>query len=441
MPDVNDTQSLPVSTSSSPPSNASSIAPSQTSSPFGTRPHEAANQLPGRSMAPHISLSHRPGPFPGAAARGAALTRPRVGAYGVGSHLGSPRPPRKDKIIQSTDVDALSSKYSAFMKGYIQDPFLQPIVDGLKKQGGPRENVASSFIAKFPVINIGSYIRNYAINTVLDLMIESIPQHTKCQVISLGAGSDTRPFNTFQKYGSDRIIYHEIDFSVSTTKKAHTIINTHEISELLWPNGQLNNQDKEKIIDEIHTPHYHLHAKDLRTITATTPLFQGMDSSLPTFIISECCLCYLQPDESDAVLQWLTDNLTNGRAIAVYEPIGGHDSFGKVMIENLASRGISLPTLHKFPTLESQAKRLADRGFTDNSGIAAAADIWSMYETWIPAEEKARIGDLEVLDEIEELALLLQHYCISWAVSDPHVNSKWVAAYKKLPHKVVVTST
>lgn len=79
-----------------------------------------------------------------------------------------PRIPKRDKIIQSTDIDALSSKYSAYMKGYLHDPFLQDIVDGIKQHSSPRERVASSFIAKLPVINIGTYF-SYFLNLGITL--------------------------------------------------------------------------------------------------------------------------------------------------------------------------------------------------------------------------------------------------------------------------------
>lgn len=342
---------------------------------------------------------------------------------------------RQDKIIQSTDIDALSSKYSAFLKGYLEDPYLHAIVNGLKQQSRPRDNVVSSFIHKFPVINIGSYIRNYALNLIVEIMLKSIPEAQKCQIISLGAGSDTRPFNLFAQHGTEKILYHELDFAVTTAKKVVTILATPELQQLVGPSATQASSDGGLTNDEIHAPHYHLHARDLRAITPTTPLLQGMDPSLPTLVISECCLCYLQPQDSDQVLEWLSSNFRNGLGIAVYEPIGGNDSFGKVMIENLASRGISLPTLKKFPTLESQVQRLVDKNFTQNDGLAAASDIWSIYEDWIPAQEKTRISKLEVLDELEELTILLQHYCISWAVTDATSESPWVAGFSKLPHK------
>lgn len=65
---------------------------------------------------------------------------------------------RQDRIIQSTDIDALSSKYSAFLKGYLQDPYLEAIVNGQKHLSRPRDHVASSFVAKFPIINIGKHV-------------------------------------------------------------------------------------------------------------------------------------------------------------------------------------------------------------------------------------------------------------------------------------------
>lgn len=91
---------------------------------------------------------------------GGGLGGGRTLGHGIG-HPGHSRISRKDKIIQSTDIDALSSKYSAYLKGYIHDPYLQAIVDGQKQQSTSRDNVSSSFVPKFPVINIGMSIMNY----------------------------------------------------------------------------------------------------------------------------------------------------------------------------------------------------------------------------------------------------------------------------------------
>lgn len=336
----------------------------------------------------------------------------------------TPRISRQDRVVQATDIDALSSKYSAYTKGYLRDPFLQAVVDGARTPRTP-------FTAKLPVINIGSYVRHYAIDAVVARTLAAVPG--RCQIVSLGAGSDTRPFNIFAEYGQDRVVYHEIDFAVSTAKKVKTIVNTPEIWELV--RGPSSTTDPTNPA-ELHTPHYHLHALDLREIRADTPLLPGMDPTLPTLILSECCLCYLQPDHSETVLRWLAARLPHGRAVALYEPVRGDDAFGRVMIENLAARGLALPTLQRFPSLGAQAARLADAGFADAGGMAGAADVWSIYEEWVPAAERERMAKLEVLDEVEELELLLKHYCVAWAVSDESPDSEWVKAFKELPSDV-----
>lgn len=72
-----------------------------------------------------------------------------------GRLAGKPRVSRKDRIVQSTDYDALSSKYSAFKKGYLEDPYLESIVSSVLHHSTSREPVTTSFAPKLPVINIG----------------------------------------------------------------------------------------------------------------------------------------------------------------------------------------------------------------------------------------------------------------------------------------------
>jgi [phosphatase 2A protein]-leucine-carboxy methyltransferase len=99
-------------------------------------------------------------------------------------------------------------------------------------------------------------------------------------------------------------------------------------------------------------------------------------------------------------------------------------TFGQVMKRNLAvsphsflpaslecktyiqARNLSLPGAI-YPTPLAQAARF--KGFT-NGG----KDLWDIRETVIDPEELRRISRLEHLDEIEELRLVLGHYCVAW---------------------------
>jgi [phosphatase 2A protein]-leucine-carboxy methyltransferase len=192
--------------------------------------------------------------------------------------------------------------------------------------------------------------------------------------------------------------------------------------------------------DALHLPNYHIHPVDLRTLAAeagktsvsktesdsvngtennatSTPaqdVLPGVDTSLPTLLISECCLTYLSPPDADGVVDYFSQTLfppTTPLGLIIYEPIRPEDPFGKTMVSNLAARGIHLQTLHKYSSLPAQRQRLLEHGFQTGQG---AVDIDSIWNNWISGAEKERVARLEMLDEIEEWRLLAQHYCVAW---------------------------
>jgi len=59
---------------------------------------------------------------------------------------------------------------------------------------------------------------------------------------------------------------------------------------------------------------------------------------------------------------------------------------------------------------QAQASRFKDKGFTTSGG----KNLWDIRGNVIEPEELRRISKLEHLDEIEELRLVLSHYCVAW---------------------------
>eukprot|EP00770_Monocercomonoides_exilis_P006532 MONOS_6496.2-p1 / transcript=MONOS_6496.2 / gene=MONOS_6496 / organism=Monocercomonoides_exilis_PA203 / gene_product=Leucine carboxyl methyltransferase isoform 2 , unspecified product / transcript_product=unspecified product / location=Mono_scaffold00205:64337-65646(+) / protein_length=311 / sequence_SO=supercontig / SO=protein_coding / is_pseudo=false len=91
-----------------------------------------------------------------------------------------------------------------------------------------------------------------------------------------------------------------------------------------------------------------------------------------------------------------------------YDPMSKEtDNFGRVMVQNLRQRGITMPSLMAFPTCEARTESLRTAGFS----FAKTIDMKKAYNL-IPQVEKQRIQTLEPLDEFEEFFLLLSHYCI-----------------------------
>ena len=84
--------------------------------------------------------------------------------------------------VRQTDSDAAIARLSAVKLGYLQDPFIRFLVQRPHLQH-PRP----------PLINIGTYIRSEAIDSLVNDWLElSSAEGKKCQVVSMGAGSDTR---------------------------------------------------------------------------------------------------------------------------------------------------------------------------------------------------------------------------------------------------------
>lgn len=79
------------------------------------------------------------------------------------------------------------------------------------------------------------------------------------------------------------------------------------------------------------------------------------------------------------------------------------------------SRSLSLPGAEPYPDLASLSRRFLDLGFT----TAQAVTLRETRLRYIDSRELQRLSQLEMLDEVEELELVLDHYAISWGVKFP----------------------
>lgn len=233
-------------------------------------------------------------------------------------------------------------------------------------------------------------------------------------------------------------MYHEIDFAVNTASKIRAIRSTPLLQRALGIDPSSDNVTVSEASDALHSPSYHLHPLDLRSLSADaspSERLPGVERELPTLLISECCLVYLSPTEAGQVISYFTKHLfgpananpggeenaqkfsqaTTPLGLVLYEPIRPDDPFGRTMVSNLAARGIQLQTLNKYASLEAQRARLREQGFGSGQ---AAADIDFIWERWVDEEEKERVASVEMLDEVEEWQLLARHYCIAWGWRD-----------------------
>ena len=351
-------------------------------------------------------------------------------------HLDGPAVPSPEKeqaardlLVQHTDLDASVSRLSAVELGYMDDPFAELFVQSSESQ------------RRFPIINRGTYVRTTAIDKLVDRFLcnhDHVSSKSKRQIISLGAGSDTRFFRIMQRTvldlsgGHDSnlridLVYHEFDFPENVAKKQGVISHSSALRRLIGTPFSTSDGGGGGGGGGFDGPKYHLHALDLRSLDPEAPLPQALrdiDKSLPTLLISECCLVYLEPALADKAVQYFTRFLcpsTTPIGIILYEPIHPNDAFGRVMVSNLASRGIVLQTLRKYGSLEAQTARMKAYGFDDSAG----SDMEQLWQNGVEEEERRRVGTLEMVDEIEEWKLLAAHYCVVWAWRDGENSNVW----------------
>ncbi|KAJ9601924.1 carboxy methyl transferase for protein phosphatase 2A [Cladophialophora chaetospira] len=326
-----------------------------------------------------------------------------------------------DLIVQQTDHDAATSRQSAVDAGYLEDPFT-----ALLHEGDPVSR-------RLPLMNRGTYIRTMGIDRVVDTFLLAAGDGRR-QIISLGAGSDTRYFRLKQKRRKLDVVYHELDFEANTRRKIAKM-RGHAFSATAKTRTGVDTRAEEVELSQneaaLVSPNYIIHPQDLRDLPRREAPLSGIDKTLPTLIISECCLVYLPPDDADAVLRYFSGLFadTTPLAIVVYEPIRPHDPFGKTMISNLANRGLQLQTLEKYHDPVQQTARLNSYGFgprqLQSGDDGLAADIDFVWRRWISAHEKERVEGLEWMDEVEEFVLLAKHYCIAWGWRGFALESPW----------------
>ena len=297
-----------------------------------------------------------------------------------------------DRAVKETNDDASGSRLSAAELGYISDPYISAFT-------------RRSSMKRSPVINRGSYLRFACINRLIAGFVNKFSG--KCQIVSLGAGSDTRFFLLKQQMQLSVRKYFELDFADIVSRKIQSIQQSRLLMSCF--------QDADRIRSygsDFDASEYHLLSCDLREWDEVTSKLEsrGLDYSLPTLVLSECVLIYMDVEHSDRIVKYVADRFETA-AFITYEQILPDDAFGRMMISNLMQRNISLKSISTYPNLEAQRKRYIDAGFNQ----CETADMITVYEDTVDDSEKLRISKIELLDELEEWVALCKHYCITWA--------------------------
>lgn len=217
----------------------------------------------------------------------------------------------------------------------------------------------------------------------------------KYQIISLGAGFDTRLFRFTDEFENklEGLKYFEIDFNQVIREKKRVVDMKPVLKELSASWRPISFDLNEGINNEIFG--------------------NDLDSSLPTLIISECCLMYLTADSGDKILSWCGNAFKSSLTFCSFDPILSDDlksdPFSKVMLENFEKRGLDTRSLLEYPSRNSTIDRFRKHFST--------VEFFTMLqlettESLVSKQQRREFMIKAALDEYEEWNLLANHYLL-----------------------------
>ncbi|KAI8928640.1 S-adenosyl-L-methionine-dependent methyltransferase [Entophlyctis helioformis] len=348
-----------------------------------------------------------------------------------------------DDAVRGTNDDALVSKLSAVAAGYLTDPYAAVLAGRSARQAPTRRApvpppsvAASSALPPQPAGGLSLPLRRHSPPAPTSSSSSSLSMASQPLGPPLGPSlGQSHPHTMHSPHASqpDKGIaparYFELDFPQITSSKAKRIVQSPPLA------AHVGSYRIARGGTDLVSPSYVLVAADLRELVASGGSGgnggYGYDPTAPTLFIAECVLVYLDPQIAEGVLRAAAESeagVTGDRFFVTYEQVGPHDAFGRTMVANLRARGIELRGLEATPTLDAQVQRYLRTGWT----LGRAVDLHTAWQRHLPDEEKLRVAQLEMFDEIEEWVLLSQHYCISWAAksataSEPDLLRCWFA--------------
>lgn len=309
-----------------------------------------------------------------------------------------------DERTKWTAGDSFICKYHAILKKYYEDAYAEPMYRQLT-----RKISALNMGRRTPLMNRGYYIRVLGFRMALEKFLLSTAGQP-CQLVYMGAGFDSSPMSSFEVAGPETTVF-EIDFPDIMNAKLEMYQGDRKLSHFFEQQSPL--PSAELPVEVRRIGRFSLIGADLRDSTKLVSILRiaGFNPELPTLFFSECVLVYIEKQFVDELSSSMATLVNNEAMWVTYDMINPHDRYGQVMVHNLAAAGFHIPGIKDFPTLEAERNKFLNNGWC----FAQSCTMRHFYDTVVTEEEKKRMKDLEIVDEVEEWNLIMEHYSLTIA--------------------------
>jgi tRNA wybutosine-synthesizing protein 4 len=226
----------------------------------------------------------------------------------------------------------------------------------------------------------------------------------------LTPNSDVLPWQTWTRYPDDckDVKFFDIDFPDLMLRKKNTVLST---PELLEPLANVQTSETGTVI--LKSDNYAQIGCDLRQLDALrSALSELVDIGASTFLfVAEVSITYMETEGADALIEW-TSGLGHSEFCLLEQllPDGPQHPFARTMLSHFDKLSTPLKSVHRYQTQGDQRQRFLTRGWTS----VEARNLWQAWgdSTFLSAEQRQKLDEVEPFDEWEEFALFASHYCI-----------------------------
>nr|XP_055071846.1 tRNA wybutosine-synthesizing protein 4 [Misgurnus anguillicaudatus] len=319
----------------------------------------------------------------------------------------------KDVAVQGTNDSSVVSKVSAAAQGYFNDQFLKHFVCKVSRRA--------------PLINRGYYVRMKAVDHCVKQFFYATESCLRRQILSLGAGFDSLFFRLYVEGALKSVTVFEVDFPEVAQRKAALISSNACLMDALPDWESVSTQQTNGVF--IRSGHYNLLGVDVRKEQEVEATLNkaGLQWDVPTLVLSEVVLTYMETQWSDAVIGWAAKLLPQSLFV-MYEQIHPDDPFGLVMQNHFLKLNSTIHALKQYPDSNAQTQRFIQQGWEK----CVCLDMNEFYFDLLREDEKQRVEGLEPFDEFEEWHQKCSHYFILTA-SKGSMTSQALLTLPKVP--------
>ncbi|XP_026888835.2 tRNA wybutosine-synthesizing protein 4 isoform X2 [Electrophorus electricus] len=308
---------------------------------------------------------------------------------------------KQDAAVQGTNDSSVVSKVSAATQGYFHDEFLQHFV--------------CKSLRRAPLINRGYYVRWKAVDHCVKQFLHVTDSCSRRQILSLGAGFDSLYFRLHAEKALQRAVVFEVDFPDVSRRKAALIRGSSRLKDALSDWDLSSQTDSAAGPVYVSSAQYNLLGLDLRNGRMAEEVLRvaGLQHNIPSLVLSEVVLTYMETSWSDAVIGWVAGILPQALFV-MYEQICPDDPFGKVMQSHFLKLNSKIHALCQYPDTAAQTQRFLQKGWDKSVCMDMNQFYFSLAEV-----ERERMEKLEPFDEFEEWHQKCSHYFILTASKGP----------------------